>query len=255
MFILRLAAEAVNLADEELSGHLTRNNDEKPLKRLPFPPSPPTYLVDPLIFQFGRKHKDANEDVFNRHQRLFCSKRMRLEDSHEMSSLLEGSTSSIEESQNEFKRFDRMSQVKRSRTTINRRSPLNSLYQNTNHSSTTAFSNFVNQLMINALRDQLLASHSSWIPPKDEPLDLSCKETKLGLPNNNIFCSIRKLVEPQFCSYSEVRRHNTFPLRKPFEAPHLLPHNVEVLMNSAPLFNDLKSNFLWRYESKRCESE
>nr|CDS28286.1 conserved hypothetical protein [Hymenolepis microstoma] len=255
MFILRLAAEAVNLADEELSGHLTKNNDEKPLKKLPFPPSPPTYYVDPLIFQFGRKHKDANGDVFNRHQKLFCSKRPRLDSSPGMSDFLEGQTSCIEESQNEFKRFDRISQVKRTRPTINRRPPLNSLYQNTNHDSNTPFSNLVNQLAINALRDQLLAFHSSWTPPKEEPLDLSCKETKIGLGDNNIFCSIRKLVEPQLCSYPEMRRSNTFSLSKPFEPPHLLPHNVEVLMNNALLFNDLKSYFLGRYESKRCESE
>ncbi|KAM3178182.1 hypothetical protein ACTXT7_003051 [Hymenolepis weldensis] len=244
MFILRLAAEAVNLADEELSGHLTKNEDEKPLKNLPFPPSPPPYCVDPVIFQFGCKRKDPNGDVTDKHQQLFCSKRLRLDSSSEMSGLLGGPISCIEESQNEFKHFDHISQVKCTRATTKRRLPLNDFFQNTIHGSSKQFSNLVNQLMINALRDQFLAFHSIWIPPKEEPLDLSCKETKLRLSDDNFFSNNRKLVEPQIYNDSEMRRCNTFPLNKSLESPHLLPHNIEVLMNSALLFNDLKSNLL-----------
>lgn len=167
-----------------------------------------------------------------------------------MSGLLGGPISCIEESQNEFKRFDHTNQVKCVGVTTKRRLPLNNFYQNTNHGSSKQFSNLVNQLMINAMRDQLLAFRSFWIPPKEEPLDLSCKETKLRLADDNFFSNNRNLVEPQICDDSEMRRFNTFPFSKSLELPHLLPHNIEVLMNGALLFNDLKSNLLGAMSQK-----
>ncbi|VUZ47037.1 unnamed protein product [Hymenolepis diminuta] len=224
--------------------------DEKPLKNLPFPPSPPPYYVDPVIFQFGCKRKDSNCDATDKHQQLFCSKRLRLDSSSEMSGLLGGPVSCIKESPNEFKRFDHSNQVRCTGVITKRRLPLNNFYQNMNHCSPRQFSNVVNQLMINALWDQLLTFRSFWIPPKEEPLDLSCKETKLRLADDNFFGNNRKLVEPQICNDSEMRRCNTFLFNKSLEPPHLLPHNTEVLMNSALLFNDLKSNLLGAMSQK-----
>ncbi|KAM7539760.1 hypothetical protein Aperf_G00000041973 [Anoplocephala perfoliata] len=242
MFILRLAVKTFNLAKAELSNDLSGKEDNEPSNYLPYPPSPPPYSVDPIIFQFGRKRKDVSIDASDGHRQLFCPKRLRLDPSSEVISILHSAFPSCEESQNKAKRHDSANQLKNSLLISKRRPPLNVLYHNRNQGAPSHLSTLVEQWLVTTFRDQLLAIQSSWTPPKEEPLDLSFKQPNLKLTSDNVFGSILKLVELQ--PDSEVRGHNTFPLSRPLEATHIHPHNIEMLMSSVLLFNNLKSNLL-----------
>lgn len=135
-------------------------------------------------------------------------------------------------------------QLKISLPTTKKRSPLNILSHNMNQGAPSHIPTLINQWLVTTFRDQLLAIKSTWNSPKEEPLDLSFKKPRLKLASDNIFCSIRKLVELQPSDDPETQRRSTFPLSKPLEATFMLPHNVELLINSVLLFNDLKPNLL-----------
>lgn len=203
------------------------------MKTFQFNPLPASYNVDPIIFQFGRKRKGASEDTADEHRKLFCFKQQRLESELDVNKFL-----GADESQRESKRF------RNPRGAVKRRAPFNNLHQKTNQELSLQFSNLVNQIMIAALRAQVSTYQAPWIPPKEEPLDLSCKGSKMKFPGDSIFRSIRKLIEPQYVSDFELQKFCPFQFgSKILEYANFSPQNIDVKSNFPGILNQKIFNY------------
>lgn len=263
---LRFAIETFNMAEAELSSRAHSPESEKLLTSPTYPPSPPPAFIDPIIFQFGRKrpgHDIRDSDgvtAEKTHKRLFSPKRLRLDsDSSEFTatSLLHnvfcGSARPLTDSILQF-HPDSHTDVSKTCPQSPKRVPLNRTFSNASF-STPLMPELTYQWLTTAFWGQMMASYN-WTPPKDEPLDLSCKESNFRLPASKNFSSISWLVGSQEGIDADIRRCSAFPqtFPKPIE-DSLFPQNLtlesagllptfETLVNSMKLFNDLKFNYL-----------
>uniref|UniRef100_A0A5K3EH52 DUF4210 domain-containing protein n=1 Tax=Mesocestoides corti TaxID=53468 RepID=A0A5K3EH52_MESCO len=264
MYILRLAIEAFNLADSELTDDCCSNGGRVSGTPIRYPPPPPPLSVDPIIFQFGRK-RSSDTTADNEH--LFSEKKLCFDTSLDSpSSLLHRVLSGNKDSMmttrasrlrslpDMFKTVPRVSACRQ--TAVRRRVPLNGSFHNEHRSRPVedfSMSSLTYQWLVTAFWGQMLSTQI-WAPPKDEPLDLSCKPSKSPFAATNIFSSMRQLAEPFDFSTSgfdpATRRHNSSyhcsrhtaePLTRHSnnETPDL-PPKLEVLANSAKLFNNMK---------------
>lgn len=261
IFNFRLAIETFHLAEAELSDDSQSREEKTCLSSPIYPPPTPPHSIDPIIFQFGRK-RPGDSDAIDARQRLFSPKRLCFDASPQipLSSLLHSVFFGCEELSVESKKRNRLcsySTILKRPSTIRKRAPLNGSFYNANPDA-LPMSTLTYQWLVTAFWGQMLAARA-WTPPKEEPLDLSCKQPKSQFVNSNMFSSIRQLVEPLETTPmgldAEIRRCNTFPQTfcKPtieasprnssLERPCLLP-TFETLVNSARLFNELRSNYL-----------
>ncbi|VDK38545.1 unnamed protein product [Taenia asiatica] len=261
MFLLRLAIEAFHLVEAELSDDSPSREEKKCLNSTIYPPPAPPYSVDPIIFHFGRK-RPGDSDAIDARQHLFSPKRLCFDVSPQIpsSSLLHSVFFGCEETSVESRKGNRLCSyptILKRPLTVRKRAPLNGSFHNANPDA-LSMSTLTYQWLVTAFWGQMLAARA-WTPPKEEPLDLSCKQPKSQFVSSNMFSSIRRIVEPLETTSmdldAEIRRCNTFPQTfcKPtmeassrnssLERSCLLP-TFETLVNSVKLFNDLRSNYL-----------
>ncbi|VDM16525.1 unnamed protein product [Hydatigera taeniaeformis] len=248
MFILRLAIEAFHLVETELSNDLPSREEKKYSNSSSFPSLALPHYVDPIIFHFGRK-RPSDSGAFDARQHLFSPKRLCFDASLQIpaSTLLHSVILGCDDPSTESRKRNRLcsypTTLKRSQTT-RKRIPLNGNFHNTNQGA-LPMSTLTYQWLVTAFWGQMLAARA-WTPPKEEPLDLSCKQPKSQFVNSNVFSSIRRLVEPLEPTPTdldaEIRRTavEVSPRNLPLERSCLLP-TFETLVNSARLFNDLRS--------------
>ncbi|KAL5112654.1 hypothetical protein TcWFU_008103 [Taenia crassiceps] len=257
MFILRLAIEAFHLAEAELADDSQSGEEKKCRNPSLYPPPTPPHSVDPIIFHFGRK-RPGDSDAIDARQHLFSPKRLCFDASPQIpsSSLLHSVFFGCEESYMESRKRNRLCSyptILKRPPMIRKRTPLNGSFHNANP-GTLPMSTLTYQWLVTAFWGQMLAART-WTPPKEEPLDLSCKQPKSQFVSNNMFSSIRRLVEPLETTPvgldAEIRRCNTFPQTfcKPImetfprnsslERPCLLP-TFETLVGSPHRYRNFK---------------